>query len=149
MGSDKQYSVVEIPALEFPVSFHVPARRFRLLVAADTADLSVETISNFTEEAFRRGMVYFCAWGQGCERFHDIVDECRLGIYLDTGHSFPVMTTWHNDEALEDALDFFAYCAKPDDSLLEDSDFRLVISVGSQDWATKAREFLEAAPFFG
>ncbi len=90
-------------------------------------------------------MVCFCSWGRGSERFNDIVDEVIVGDDL-TKQEFSgpstsdvVMTTWHDDETLEETLDFLATCAVPIDGFTPDSHFRLVISVANQQWALKHR----------
>jgi hypothetical protein len=132
----------------------LPTKRFRLFVAADTLDATVEAISEFVMAALTAGMVYCCAWGQGCERLHDIVDECitedDLGARKFAGPipNDVVMTTWHNHESLEEALDFFATCTVPTDGFSEGSGFRIVISVRHPEWAAAATHFLHSADFF-
>ena len=74
MSEEKQFVVIYSPNLEWPSSLELPSR-FRLFVAANVSDISTEVASDFALAALSRGMVYFCSWGQGCERFHDIVDE--------------------------------------------------------------------------
>lgn len=154
MEREKNFAVIEVPNLEWPASLEVPSKRFRLLVAADVSSANPQAISDFAFSALKRGMVYFCSWGPGCERFHDIVDEVIIGDDL-TKEEFSgpstsdvVMTTWHDDETLEETLDFLTTCAVPTDGFAPDSDFRLVISVANQQWAAQAQKFLESAKFF-
>jgi hypothetical protein len=45
------------------------------------------------------------------------------------------MTTWHANETLEEALDFFAISAVPTKGFVAESDFRIVICVRNSDWA--------------
>lgn len=154
MNADKQFTVIDLPDLNWPTSLKLPTKRFRLFVAADTLDTSVDSISEFAMAALKAGMVYCCAWGHGCERFHDIVDECitedDIGARKFAGPTANdvVMTTWHDDDSLEEALDFFATCTVPTDGFLEDSGFRVVISVRHPEWAAAATHFLRAADFF-
>jgi hypothetical protein len=125
-----------------------------LLVAADTEGSTVDVISNFAEAALIRGMTYFCAWGAGCSRFHDIVDEVIVGDELGAQRFAPpgsedvVMTTWHNDQSLEEALDFFTTCAFPTDGYAENSGYRVVICLANSEWASIARNFLRETDFF-
>lgn len=111
-------------------------------------------MADFALAALNKGMVYFCSWGPECERFHDIVDEVIIGDDLSEQEfsgpntSDVVMTTWHDDETLEEALDFFATCAVPTDGFGPDSDFRFVICVANQQWAAQAEESLKSAKFF-
>jgi hypothetical protein len=99
-------------------------------------------------------MVYFCAWGRNCERFHDIVDEVILEDDLGE-HRFVgptendvVMTTWHKDETLEEAIEFFTSWAVPTDGFAANSSFRLVICVGNTGWAETANRVLQSAESF-
>ena len=94
-------------------------------------------------------MVYFCAWGPGCEKFHDIVDEQIVANELDERSSGApteadtVMTTWHQDESLEEALDFFVTRAHPTNGLEPDSGACVAICVNSPEWAQVVRRLLD------
>lgn len=154
MAEETQFGIVDLDRLIWPISLALPAKRFRLFVAADTTQVPTAEISDFAQAALSRGMVYLCAWGQGCERFHDIVDdvigEDDVGARRFAGPNLDdvVMTTWHDDEGLEDALTFFATTAFPTDGFLEDSSYRLVVCVGNSEWASAASRFLGAARYF-
>jgi len=50
-------------------------------------------------------------------------------------------------DTLEKALDFFATSAIPTDGFKSDSSFRLVMCVGTSDWAATAAKFLQSADF--
>jgi hypothetical protein len=151
---DKQFAVVYLPELKWPSNLEFPSARFRLLVAADTENLPVEVVSEFACAALSRGMVYFCAWGPGCSRFHDIVDEEIVADEIGERRFIPaskddfVVTAWHENDTLEEALDFLATCAYPTDGFAPGSAFRLVMCVGNTDWARISHGFLEAADFF-
>jgi hypothetical protein len=153
MAEETQYTVIESDCLIWPTSLRLQAKQFRLLVAADTTHTTTDEISDFTEAALGRGMVYFCAWGPGCEKFHDIVDEVigrdELGerrFAAPTADDF-VMTTWHDRETLEEALDFFATCAVPTDGYAAKSHHHVVMCVRNPEWASVAKQFLKSAKF--
>ena|ERR1700675_4601774 len=154
MDNEKQFAVINLGELRWPPALQLPSVRFRLFVAADVDEVSTQAISDFAFSALRRGMVYFCSWGRGCERFHDIVDEAVLEDdmgerkFVGPRAGDVVMTTWHDRDSLEEALDFFARFAVPTDGLSPDSDFRLVICVNNPGWATAASRFLQTAKFF-
>ncbi len=61
----------------------------------------------------RSGCRYFMAWGNQCRDWHDSVDEANLKRF-DYG-DFPdddlVMTTWHEDEPVEEAFWFSEFSA--------------------------------------
>lgn len=112
-------------------------------------------MSEFASAALSRGMVYFCAWGHDCERIHDIVDEVIAeddhgeGRFVGPTPNDIVMTTWHNDETLEEALGFFTTSAVPTDGFAANSNFRLAICVGNPEWARTATRVLQSTEFFG
>ena len=147
MAEDNEFAIVEIDHLIWPESLQLPTKRFRLFVAADTTRATTDDISNFAEAALEGGMVYFCAWGAGCERFHDIVDEVVVVSDLE-GRRFALPnTTWHAHETLEEALEFFATAAVPSDEYEAGSRFRVVLCVGNPGWAAVADRFLKNATF--
>jgi hypothetical protein len=154
MVNEKKFAVSQLAELKWPSTLQLPSRRFRLFVAADVSALPTETISDFASAALGAGMIYFCSWGRDCERFHDIVDEVIVGDRIgDRRFTGPlpgdtVMTTWHKDESLEEALDFFATFAVPTDGFAPDSDFRLIICVNNADWANAASRHLQLAKYF-
>ena len=154
MTEGKDFAVITLARLEWPGSLAVRGPRFRLFVAADVTAVSADVLSKFSFDALNSGMVYFCAWGNGCERFHDIVDEILVEDdlaekrFAGPNENDVVMTTWHDHDSPEDALDFFASCAVPTEGFMANSDFRLVMCCGDPQWAERAKAFLEAATVF-
>ena len=150
----KHFEIVNLDRLEWPLSLHLPSRRFRLFVAADTSDIGSAAIKEFARAALKQGMVYFCAWGPDCSRFHDLVDQTivddDLGQreFAGLNESDTIMTTWHENETLEEALDYFATLAAPTDGFMPDSGFRLVICLDNPDWTVIATQFLQSVEFF-
>ncbi len=69
----------------------------------DSEQESVGEISRVAEVLLGSGGVYFCTWGNGCERVHDIIE-----VDPDPADDSVVMTTWHDDETLDEALWFFS-----------------------------------------
>jgi hypothetical protein len=120
---------------ELPSSFALPSKRFVALLVADTKQNDVATLSRFAESLLASGCVYFCAWGPACERAHDIMDECSLDM------DPVIMTTWHVDESLDEALYFFLRNAWPDEGYSEDGS-AVAITVGSAEWAAQVERRL-------
>ena len=151
MAHERQFSIVELNDLVWPASLPLPSKRFRLFVAADTTQVPTKIMVSFAEAALSRGMVYFCAWGPGCKRFHDIVDDAVIADDRGQRRFAPpslgdvVMTTWHNRERLEEALDFFMTWAVPTDGYVAESGYWLVFCLSNPDWASTATRFLKAA----
>src|SRR5262245_57257730 len=105
---------------------------FVCLVAWDSRSASVSEISALAGALLDAGAVYVCAWGAGCERVHDIVDEERDARNPD-GPGV-VMTTWHQNESLGDVLWFVLKAAIPDDTYLSGWRATVGVAVGSRDW---------------
>lgn len=59
------------------------------------------------------GCLYAVAWGTECEKWHDAVDWAVLETfdYGDIPDDKFVITTWHADEPLSEALWFAGNCA--------------------------------------
>ena len=148
MTEEKDFAVINIPDLRWPTSFRAPSNRFRLFVAADSVNISTDAISDFASGALNAGMVYLCAWGLGCERFHDTVDELVVeeeigdGRFRGSTENDVIMTTWHDHESLQEALSFFATSARPTDGFTADSSFWFVVCVDNAQWAASAKQFL-------
>jgi hypothetical protein len=151
MAGEKPFSVVQVDSLRWPADIQIPNGRFRLFVAADVTGLSTKLISEFAVAALKSGMVYFCAWGPGCERFHDIVDEVvvedQIGerIFVGKNESDTIMTTWHDDEPLDEALDFFAKLTCPTMGFETNSNFWVAVSLTNAEWACEIQRRLEKA----
>jgi hypothetical protein len=148
---NSSFNVLELGSLIWPTNFHVPSRRFRLFVAADATRIDADVIAEFSRMALRSGMVYLCTWGPNCEEFHDIADEVIVSdeignrLFVGAGPKDTIMTTWHEHETLEDAIEFFAYCALPTDGFIAESDYWLAICVNNPEWTAKIRQQLESA----
>ena len=81
-----------------------------------------------------------CVWGPNCERVHDIFDEVHVGDGT-TEPSFTFMSTWHDDEPLEEAVWFFLQSAFPPDGEIASTSY-LAITVGNPDWAATVDQAL-------
>jgi hypothetical protein len=145
--------VVGIESLQWPHALKIPSKRFRLFVAADIRDIDVQVLADFGKTALKMGMVYFCAWGPDCERFHDTLDEVivtdDLGKRFFSGPSAhdTVMTTWHDKETLEEAVEFFTSCACPSEGFQPDSKYWVAICLQNREWEATIREHLQPADF--
>ena len=145
--------VIGLESLQWPDALIVPSKRFRLFVAADVRSIDARTLADFGEMALKKGMVYFCAWGPDCERFHDILDKVivadDLGEHLFAGPSphDTIMTTWHDDETLEDAVEFFTAAACPTHGFIPDSEYWIAIFLKNHEWEATIREQLRRGGF--
>lgn len=89
---------------------------FLALVAWHAAGASVDTISAVVTALLDAGCCAVSAWGADCERVHDICDEVAVERALDAGTDGGgvLMTSWHDDESLDDALWFALRSTEPD-----------------------------------
>ena len=82
-----------------------------LLVIADPA-ITDDDRNALSKEIVRQGCRYAVCTGDQCSKWHDSIDLA----YLATSPDFSppddrfVMTTWHEDEPLEDVIFFFRNC---------------------------------------
>ena len=122
---------------QLPSRLSLP-KPFLCLIAWDSESASTRDLSSVSRRLLEAGAVYICAWGPGCERLHDICDEERdvAGVSSDS----VVMTTWHAEESLADALWFLLTAAIPDDAHAEECLAIVGVSIGSRAWAAEIRE---------
>ena len=140
--------VVDNGALTWPSDLQISGPYFRLFVAADTSKVSTTQISQFAQGALASGMVYCCCWGPGCEKLHDIIDEVIVAEELK-GKPIPrpspndtVMTTWHDNESLQEAVEFFLVSAVPTAGYGVNSCSAVAMSVSNSGWGETIRETL-------
>ena len=110
-----------------------PTHYFTLLLCADFESCTVEDLSSLAKDLMETGNLYFCAWGPGCEKAHDIYDETFVLREIERGERLHVMTTWHENDSLADALWFLLYNAMVDDDQWEECS-TVVITVGNEEW---------------
>ena len=127
--ADRELFSVALPDFpSMPDSLSLPSRHFIAFLAADASGVDAAVLAEFSRKLLRAGCVYFCAWGADCERVHDVFD----------GECFDVepviMTTWHSQDSLDEALWFFVSNAYPDGGYWDTSRSGLAISIGSRDW---------------
>jgi len=93
-----------------------------LFLAWDAREVEDETILAVARELVRAGLSYIVCWGPGCGRVHDTFDDADILEKLESNSldtDTVIMSTWHEDESLEEALGFAlnsAYAAAPYDA---------------------------------
>ena len=142
-GVDAELVLVEVDSLEAAsaalLELTTVRGDFGLLLVCDARSRSVEDISALSRASLFAGMHWFSSWGPACERVHDIVDEVIVDLAIEgedraaaLGQPAPardlVTTTWHDDEPLSEAVEFFWTCAVPAGEQ-HDSGLRLLITV--------------------
>jgi hypothetical protein len=75
-------------------------------------------------------------------------DDLGERKFAPPGPDDVVVTTWHSQETLEEALEFFATSALPTHGYAEHSSYRVVATLANKEWASIARKFLAETDFF-
>jgi len=115
---------------------------FAAFLAWNAVLIPTEVISQLATELHHRGLAYLCVWGPGCERVHDIFDEVQIELEGSRPIDSVVMTTWHAEEPIEEALWFFVNNSFPD-AAYEDTCCRgIAISIGNPEWAKRVAWYL-------
>jgi hypothetical protein len=139
-GLARDLFLLSIPGpKEMPHELSVATARFVCLIAWDARGVGVEEISAVARQLLNAGAVYVCAWGPGCERVHDVFDQERDGSATTANTDPVVMTTWHDDESLADAVGFVLTAAIPDAPYADHCGSTLALAIGSAEWATEIR----------
>jgi hypothetical protein len=118
-------------------------RCFTLFLAWDAPTEEQTKLREIMQPLVDRGLVYFCAWGRGCEAVHDAVDRCD--IERENHAAKPelfIMTTWHHDEPLEEAVWFFKELALPNETHGVPSFDRFAVAVGNREWSDTIKRVL-------
>jgi hypothetical protein len=131
---------------DLPEHISLPYPRFVLLLAYAHRDVPPH-LAQALGKLLDTGCVYLCAWGPGCEYVHDIMDDVVLDRELKGGPEQTIVTTWHADEPLQEAIDFALRHAEPADALAQGCDAIVLAAVGDSQWAQALRNL--TPPFLG
>lgn len=85
---------------------------FRAVIVSEE-EVTQDWRNRIAEWLLKSGCLYVVAWGVECEDWHDTVDWTNLEEFDfgDIPDDRFVMTTWHADEPLSEALWFAGHCA--------------------------------------
>jgi hypothetical protein len=133
------YMVEAASAGTVPADLSLSSPRFVCLIAWDARSATVEEIALLAQRLLGAGAVYICAWGPDSRRVHDICDEEAVGPNPSPSVDRVVMTTWHSEEPLTEALLFVLISAWPDAPYEEGCAATLAIAIGSPVWAAEIR----------
>lgn len=122
---------------DFSSSIAIHGKHCVLFLAMDARPMSINEISNIANWALDQGAVYLCAWGPDCERVHDIVDEVIVNRNPGETDEDVIMTTWHEDETLEEALWFAVNSAFAVGAYEQTCKTLVTVTIGNQDWGSQ------------
>jgi len=109
---------------------------FILFVAASASRDDEVEIRRFSEDAVDSGCAYVCTWGTNCELVHDLFDLASIAA-----DRF-VMSSWHNDDSLAEAVYFALTDAWPDDNQFPNAAEAAVILAVEEQWIGEVRRLL-------
>jgi hypothetical protein len=137
----KRFHALRLASLDqWPATLTGVAPSFGLLLACDADPAAPGVIADAAGKALASGVGYVVAWGPGCEKVHDAFDETYVLMKLEQPDLPSVMTTWHTDDSLDEALWFFADAAQL--PTRDESTDWLAVSVGCPAWANCIRQRL-------
>jgi hypothetical protein len=130
-GSNRELYLISLESFEDQLWSFSGGGRFTSFCAMHAREISSPAIATFCSHLLQLGCAYLCTWGPDCERVHDIMDqEVVYGHQWDQSMGC-VMTTWHADDTLQSALDFFLDCTEPDEAYAPTGcDRGLIVCVG-------------------
>lgn len=118
-------------------------RLFTLFLAWDAPEVKSEQLESWLRPLVEHGLGYFCAWGDRCEEVHDAVDRCDIALLKDDPRPDNiVMTTWHSKQSLDEAFDFFIYCADLSVTTNTKEFDRFAVVIGNPHWAGELQGIL-------
>jgi hypothetical protein len=126
--------------------FQLSSRYFVCFLGWDSSTVSTSVISQVAEILLRSGCVYFCSWGSGCERVHDIIDEASVGPNPPPEIYAGIMTSWHEPDSLDNALWFFLNNTYPDDVYADDCEAAIALTIGLRSELQKRIDFALGNP---
>jgi hypothetical protein len=136
---ERELFVLELPALtDFPERLSLSGPRFACLLAWDARGVGVVDVSRFARKLLDSGAVYICCWGPDCERVHDIIDQEEIGPNPPPVADRVVMTTWHANQPLAEAIWYVLHCY-PDEAYATGYASTIGVAIGSREWADEIR----------
>jgi hypothetical protein len=111
---------------------------FTLLVVAhvDDDEISKIQIRHFATDAVASGCGSVNTWGQGCELVHDLFDHAAL-----SADRF-IMSSWHTDVPLSDALYESLVIDFPPDEAFPDADNSGVVLAVEDPWLAEVQRLV-------
>lgn len=137
--------VAKVASLSEISDLQTPDGYFSVLLAVDANDMDTETIASAVRQLLTKGMVVLCVWGKDCERVHDIADEVIIGERFYVGTERVILTTWHNDESLEETAQF-AKKIEPAEGYLAEFKGVVGISIGPAEQAKRINHVFRNLP---
>ena len=120
---------------EFSLDELTELSKYFTLFVVNNKKVIIDKYFEKASELIKSGLAYFCTWGNECEKIHDIIDEEVVSLELkqteDTDDENVIMTTWHKNESLKEALWFFLMNTSPTEKYYSECKNSLVLLIGN------------------
>ncbi|MBL8825123.1 MAG: hypothetical protein JNJ77_21225 [Planctomycetia bacterium] len=146
--TERELFILEIPdAMKLPeICLSTP--RFVCLLLWNAEKTSDKMLIDVANWLLNYGAAYLCCWGNDCERVHDTID--MVDISRNPSCDQVVMTTWHRNELLDDAIYFALDIAWPDKGYSDGCGSVLAVCIDNAEIAEKVRAaFVDPHSFRG
>ncbi len=131
--------------LEGDIQMSSAVGQFACLCVLDGRKIDDSCIRKFCRAVIGLGCAYLSCWGPDCERIQDLMDSEFEGTRPLEAQVGCVMTTWHAEESLEEAVDFFLTSTYPDEDYAPAGcTWGWAIAVGKDRWASELKQQLLA-----
>jgi hypothetical protein len=107
---------------------------FGLFVAMNAQHVTDESILKGAKKLLSKGLACLCAWGPDCKRVHDLFDIAALEINATLAGDDVIMTTWHSDESIEEALWFFIHCEFVTEQFAKTCKDWIIAPISNSEW---------------
>lgn len=158
--------LIELSDFErLPKSLDLSSPYFHATIFLDSGDIPDEVsiddpLAGFLDSLLDRGGAYFVCGGTAGERIHNYVDDLILFDEIDEKwkyplqpgkHPFPadgcILTTWHDDESVEDIVWFALNAAVSADVCMKENPVNLFFLMQNSPYLEKVKECLEDPSF--
>jgi hypothetical protein len=144
LATGRQWVAMRVASFDaIPRVFPLPEKTFVLFLAADGRGIPDNALRERCTALLEAGARYVCVWGPDCSRIHDACDRAAGDLGLNHDNAV-IMSTWHEDEPLQEAVWFAANAAFAHQAYAEASNALVAVSVGSVEWESQIREYLQA-----
>ncbi|MEM7232624.1 MAG: hypothetical protein AAF517_10640 [Planctomycetota bacterium] len=113
------------------------ANAFVCLLAWDATERTHEEVYKVAECVLHAGARFICTWGTDCERVHDLIDDAVIG--QEGGDIDPIWTTWHDDETLEETIDFVLTTISPAERFTAAEQNVVAVTIASRQYSETIR----------
>jgi len=142
--TERELLLIEAESADQFLHQSLPTPHFVSLVAWDIEGESEDVLESIARSLLANGCAYVCCWGRGCERLHDAADRVDMEPGVGAPEGYVVMTTWHDQEPLSEAIWFSLTSTSPDEYAESTLHAVLGVAIGNAKYAEEIRAAFKA-----